>query len=324
MSKHLSSLHIHPFANNSFATFYTQGASPKTVLTRALSHNMSVIITGPKGSGKTHLIQALSQHMTQHGIHHLLTSAPLLIKSLVTANIRKNIKDLKIFFLDFPLILLDDIHALLRSKAAQDLVLLAMEHNTTIISTALPRQCALLHPKIFDRLKGATTLSLAGPSAEHTHYALELYAKELGTTLSAEEYAFLNTSNLDVNAQKALVSLKKRKGIAIENTLLHTQESLQKRLVPQKIINAISTTRHITAEDLCKTRPQKNVQNLQDLCIFLCRTHGAPLENLCTLFNKKHYASIHASCDRAQTLLSHNASTFEVLRDIEKHLTATP
>lgn len=323
MSKHFSALHTHPFAHNAFATFYTQGASPKDVIMRALAQNTSITITGSKDSGKTHLLQALSQHMAQHNIHHLLTSAPVLIKALITAKIRNNFQDLQAYFLEFSLILLDNIHALLRSQAAQDLVLRAMECNTTIVATTLPHQGALLHPKIFDRLKGALTLPLAPPSCAHEEHALNLYAQEIKAHISSQEHTFLRASTLDMNAKKALISLKNRKGTAIENMLLHTQTG-PKTLMPQSIINAISTTQHMTAGDLCKTRPQRQVRHLQDLCIFLCHSHGTPLARLCALFNKKHYASIRAACVRAQTLLSHNPSAFEVLRDIEKHITTTP
>ena len=317
-----SALHAHPFAHNSFATFYTQGHSPQSVLMRALTQNTSVTITGPQNSGKTHLLQALSGHMTHHGINHLLTSSSLLTKAIVSANRHKNLPTLKAYLLEFPLILIDNIHALLRSKAAQDLILCSMEHNTTIIATTFPRQSALLHPKIFDRIKGALTLPLPEPSPTHEHHILTIYAQSINATISQKEWSFLHTSPLDITTKKAVISLKARKGVSIESMLLQVQPSPQK-LLPKTIINAISATQHITALNLCKKRPQKSVKDLQDLCIFLCRTHGTSAANLCTLFNKKYYASIHASCGRAQTLLSHNASMFEVLRDIEKHLTAT-
>lgn len=314
MSRSFTFLHTTVFPENTFDTFYTKSVSLRETLSNAVEQKKPLTIIGDIQTGKTHVLHALAQHAHQINLLYIATTGHLLVKGALNDHGHS----LSTYLHNFDCLFIDDVHTLLRSKTAQNVLLTLLESGKTMIATTQPHHYAQLNPKLFDLLKGALSITLAPPS--HAHI-LEHYAQTLDVVLSSEEHSALQAHQTDISAKKALVSMKKRKGLSILNTLLTMRHASSKKFLPEQIIHALCASQAIARHLLCSKRPQKRIKELQDLCIFLCHMHGAQLSTLCALFNRKHYVSIHNARQRAKALISENSSIFKVLRDVEKHLT---
>ncbi|MCY4414099.1 MAG: hypothetical protein OXC30_03830 [Alphaproteobacteria bacterium] len=305
-------LHTRPFQEYSFESLHLYGKiiHLQEVIKSAYSQNQNVLLLGEAQSGKTHILHACTHIL----LGATLTSGSHLIQKLMkTLRLQETIEPASH-------LIIDNIHTLQRSHTAQSWLMQALQSGSTLIASCSYDDLSILTPSLRDTIKQSTVIILPKPSTEDIVQIIQHYIKLYEVTLTERELETLLCIK-ELSIIKTLVNLKKRKGITLTKNLLLGMGAQKKSLVAfTRIIDAVCGSQAITPERLCCTRPSRDDQVLQDLCIFLCKENGAPLDRLAQVFHKKHYSSLHSACKRASRHLTHNPHLFTVLHDIEKSL----
>lgn len=279
-----------------------------------------IVIIGPSGTGKTHLLNAManSLHKKNIGLFHGKAQQ-------LTA---MQIDELSLF--QTPSFFIDDLQSIKDSKEQQRKFLYFFDHAKAqnlfivICIDAHPSNYTGLSNKVRMRLTDGLLLELKKPDLGIRLKYTQHHAEKQGLAITKETTLSLAQRHSDFRAiNGALLTLQAYKDIAqISDTdmrqLLGT-ESLQKILSPKEIIKQVAKFYNISSLDIIGKKRNKNISQARHMAVFLCRElTTCTLAQIGEFFGGRDHSSIVYTINKVQSLQRSNQDTNNQITQLKK------
>jgi chromosomal replication initiator protein len=261
----------------------------------ALAAFNPIFIWGPPGSGKTHLLMALSQAFKKRGLNTLYARTETFTEHVVGAIRNSDMQHFRKTYRSPDILLFDDVHLLARKDATQEEFFHTFNtlHNTgrqiILSSQQPPAHLTDIEPRLISRFEWGINLHIEKLSAKELHIVLEKRCEHLHFPLSEEVQSFLVEHFPHSHAlHRAIEALILRVHLQ-SNAVYHRQSHLidqetakeflkdliekerEHTLTPDKIIHAVAAYYGIRNGDILgKSQSQECVAPRQ-LAMYLCR-----------------------------------------------------
>jgi chromosomal replication initiator protein len=250
---------------------------------------------------------------------------------LAESSDKKELPDFQQRFRAISVFCCEDIHAIAaRPQTQQQLLavideLLAHGNDVIISSTKMPGQLESYLPKLVNRFRGGTILTIKLPSSESRLLLLRHFAQQTKVTIPREALALLAES-VKVSPRELagiVTQLAERRGLIKRETIeeLLRQDYSTRKITPLRVTKAVATEFQVTLTALrSSTRSQVLVlprQTAMWLCRKLC---GTPLIQLGEFFERQHSSVLHA-VRRHEERLKSDASLRLRMTQIELSIT---
>lgn len=297
-----------------------------------------LFLWGETGTGKTHLLMALTQAFQKRGLKARYCRTETFTQHVVAAIRNSEMAQLRSTYRAADVLLIDDVHQLARKDATQEEFFHTFNtlHTTRrqlILTSALPPALLTdIEPRLISRFEWGITLHIGKLDSEELATLLDNRCRALEFSLPPEVCAFLvETFPHCTRLKCALEALILRShlqpcpSLGIQETQALLCDLIAKereiKLTPEKIINAAATHFGIRADLLAsKTQTQECVWPRQ-LAMYLCRKELKLSYNaLGRLFTRDH-STVMASVKQVEQKISdHDGETLTALFTIQKRL----
>lgn len=265
-----------------------------------------VYIYGISGSGKTHLLQAVTNALRNSGLKAIYARADTFTDHVVTAIRAGEMSHFREAYRNVDALIIDDVHVFSRKGATQEEFFhtfnaLHLEGKQIILSANIsPSELHLIEPRLVSRFEWGIVLPLAVHSQEQLRAILNKKAESLNFYLHPKLIDFLLetfTSNCKylVRALEALILRTHNTGkmmtVPVAKQILADliQEEEQNTLTPQKILKAVAEQFGIKAEDILGKAQNRDSVMPRQIAMHLCRTElKIPFVKIGDIFSKDH------------------------------------
>ena len=178
------------------ANFFT-----REVLQKQTGSYNPIFISGPTGSGKSHLLMALAHHLRAKGLKALYVKTEAFTEHVVWGMRQGMMRDVRSFYRHVDVLIVDDVHLLACKISTQEEFFhtfntLHGEGKSIILSSNLPpSQLVEIEPRLISRWEWGLTLPLM--PIDHPEELQELLDKRLrlhALTLDQKLYAYMLTN----------------------------------------------------------------------------------------------------------------------------------
>ncbi len=308
-----------------------------------------LFIYGESGCGKTHLLNAIGNHLTEHRKRkHLwyLTSENFLNEYIYALQNRK-LQETQKKFSQTDVLLLDDMQFLTNKKKSQEGLLfffseMERRHKQIVVtSTIPPAQLTGFDPRLSSFFHKGLIVDLIAPSYETRVQWIDGYAEKNGFSLLPEvrEFIAINLNGglhqlravmVRIAAQSSLLG----KPVSLNNTqrmLTHIDPNWARKngglgsfqpVKIDKIIEKVSNYMKIPPDVIIGYSRQREVSTARQICIFFCKE--LTQESLQTIgyhFSDRHYTTILHNYNKIKDELKKNPILSNILLEIKNQLT---
>ena len=258
-------------------------------------------LVGAAGCGKSALIREFVRDLTNASV----ITASEFAAQLAESSDKKELAEFQLRFRAISVFCCEDIHSISGRPQTQQQLLAAIEellghgNDVVVSSTQMPGQLATYLPKLVNRFRGGTILSIKLPSSEGRLLLLRHFAQQTKVTIPREALSLLAES-VKVSPRELaglITQLAERRGLIKRETieeLLRLDYSTHK-IAPLRVTKAVAAEFGVTLTALrSSTRSQALVlprQAAMWLCRKLC---GTPLIQLGDFFERQHSSVLHA------------------------------
>ncbi len=302
---------IGPFNENAYA------ASQAVLKNPGHSYN-PLFIHGNTGYGKTHLIQALGNHLkkafTDIKVHY--TTSERFASDYISSTQGSRINQFKEKYRKYDVLIMDDIQFLSKKEATQNelfhLFNILHENNKQIIfsSDMHPN----LIPDVADRLKSrfnqGIIIDIQAPDHESRAQIIKTKAKSLNVNLSDEIITYLadvvdgNIRELEgaVNTLLCHTQLKNRDLTVLDIKNLIKSNSRPKKMASIKeVIKTIADFYDISEEDMLNKNRRKEVVRPRQITMYILREiFNISYPTIGDKMGGKDHTTIMYSCDKVK------------------------
>lgn len=265
-----------------------------------------VYINGISGSGKTHLLQAVTHALRNHGLKAIYASAETFTDHVVTAIRASEMSHFRQAYRNVDVLIIDDIHILSRKGATQEEFFhtfnaLHLEGKQIILSSNVPpAELRLIEPRLVSRFEWGIVLPLAMHTTADLKAILNKKAEALNYYLHPKLVEFLLetfTSNGKylVRALEALIlrthDTGKMMTVPVAKHILADliAEEEQNTLTPQKILKMVAEQFGIKPEDILGKSQNRDAVLPRQIAMHLCRSElKMPFVKIGEIFSKDH------------------------------------
>ncbi|MBY0529509.1 MAG: chromosomal replication initiator protein DnaA [Rhabdochlamydiaceae bacterium] len=301
-----------------------------------------IYLHGSSGTGKTHLLMALSAAFSKIGISTLYVRSETFTEHVVSAIRSAQMQHFRQSYRNIDLLLVDDVHIFARRAATQE----EFFHTFNALHTAgkqiilaanvAPLYLEEIEPRLISRFEWGITFHLEKLDTAELSQVLKNRCKALEFPLSQEVIDFLiqtfpphpHTLNRALDTLILRTHLGKNQNpIALNrNTAAHLLKELiesekQSALTPQKVISSVAGYYGISSEDLLgKSQTQECVLPRQ-IAMHLCRTQlHLPFMKIGNLFSRDH-STVMTSVKQIQSKIEQREPELTLaLMEIKKRL----
>ncbi len=304
-----------------------------------------IYIWGAPGSGKTHLLMAITAALSKRGIKALYAKTETFTEHVVSAIRASDMLPFRTTYRYADVLLIDDIHLLARKDATQEEFFHTFNalhtSNRQIILTSQhpPSLLEEIEPRLVSRFEWGISLHLEKLQPDDLREVLNRKCDVLDFPLSDSTRTFLLQTFPQMQtlhrALEALILRLHLQSLGKPDQLdQHQAADLLKDLVqqeqshalsPQKIIHAVATYYGIRKEDILGKSQTQECVTPRQLAMYLCRTVlKLPFMAIGRIFSRDH-STVMTSVKAIQHELSiqnRNISTalFEIARTYDNHL----
>jgi chromosomal replication initiator protein len=303
-----------------------------------------VLLTGPHGAGKTHLLSAIAaeaQKRKPAGVR--LMSSTLFVEQFQTLLRKKgDTEAFRNFVRDNRLLLIDDVQ-FLASKPATEAEL--VEALTAVISNGgqvvlaadkEPDGLVGFDVRLANQLKSATVISIDTPDFELRRKILESKAKLYAATAPGFE---VPSSILDLLASRlrgpgrqldaAIRQLVLELGLAHQEVTMENVERVlagrfsepERRPTVDLIIAHVAKFYGLTKEQLLARTHKRAIARPRQIVMFLCRKYTRrSFPDLANRLGGKHHTTILYGAERVSELLASDEGLRREVSEIERNL----
>jgi len=301
-----------------------------------------LFIYGNSGLGKTHLIQAIGQHIYFNNKENLTvkyTKTEDYINDFIERlgygdNQRQQMAKFRQKYRNVDILLIDDIQLIESKKATIEEVFSMFDalynKNKQIVITAdrLPKELESLPDRLKTRFEMGITVELLPPDFETRVNILKNLAKSNGVSLPKDLLEYLAT-NYDKNVRELEGAFNKITAYSnITNEPLSTElankvfgvQLSKKTIKPEDILRACAKVFSVSETEIKGTSRIAQVATARQTAIYLIKDYTD--ENYVTIgerFGKKH-STIMYSYEKMKKELKYNAKLEDIVKEIKRIL----
>ena len=270
-----------------------------------------VVLYGPAGSGKTHLLQAFCQKLTRVGYKAIYARSETFTDHVVKAIRGGNMSHFREFYRAVDVLIIDDIQHLGKKNATQEEffhtfnTLHTLGKMIVLSSNSCPEVLQNIEPRLISRFVWGIVLPLTSLGKKDLVKMIEKKSQVFNYPLAPRAAEFLaeTFSSNPKSTVRALEALMLRSHLAKKSKVKAilpvnmVKELLQdliekektEEVSPERILNRVSEYYGITSQDLLgKSRKQECVVPRQ-LAMYLCReVLKFPYMKIGDLFSRDH------------------------------------
>ncbi len=265
-----------------------------------------IYVHGISGTGKTHLLQAATQALRDHGFNALYTRADTFTDHVVYAIRSGEMSAFRQTYRNADVLLIDDVHIFSRKAATQEELFhtfntLHLSGRQIILSShCSPAELQSIEPRLVSRFEWGIVLPLAIYSEKELKAILQNKAKSFNFPLHEKVASYLietfkSSSKALIRSLEALMlRMTGNQGIlsvpaakALLQDLILEEES--KSLTPLKIVQIISDYFGVETEDILGKAQSRDCVLPRQLAMHFCRTQlKMPFMKIGDFFGKDH------------------------------------
>lgn len=284
-----------------------------------------IYIYGSRGTGKTHLLQAVAYALKAKGLKVIYARAETFTDHVVAAIRAGEMATFRKAYRSSDVLLLDDIHVFSRKGATQEEVFHTFNtlhlagKQIILTSNCAPQELKMIEARLVSRFEWGIVLPLEPLQPEERLAALRVKAKALGVQLSsrAEEYLWRTfASNIgslcralealalrwhmrEAYAKDAIIQLAAAKNLLED---LAAEEAAH-TLHPDHVIRAAAEHFGIRIEDIVGRAQSRDFALPRQIAMHICRMQlKLPFTKIGEVFNRDH-TTVMASVTQIQTRL---------------------
>ncbi len=281
-----------------------------------------IYIYGPKGTGKTHLLQAVAYELKAAGLNVLYARGETFTDHVVAAIRAGEMTTFRKTYRSSDVLLLDDIHMFSRKGATQEELFhtfntLHLAGKQIILSSnCAPQELKMIEARLVSRFEWGIVLSLEPLAEEERLIVLRVKAKALGVRLSsrAEEYLWKTFSNNTSSLCRALEALALRwhmRESSLKDGIIHlasakglledlVREESAHALHPEEVVRASAEHFGIKIEDILGRAQSREFALPRQIAMHICRMQlKMPFTKIGDLFHRDH-TTVMASVTQIQ------------------------
>ncbi len=311
------------------------------------SHSIAfnpVYIHGPSGTGKTHLLMALTEMLRQNAVKTLYVRTELFTDHVVSAIRAGQMSLFRQSYRSTDVLIVDDVHFFSRKGATQEEFFhtfntLHMEGKQIVLSAnCSPQELQLIEPRLISRFEWGIVLPLKPLHGQTLKELLYKKAEALQFPLPSKIAEFLldtfksNSKSL-VKALEALILRVHLEGKEMAHSISLPsvkilladliQEELNTAITPQKIIHSVAEQHGIRVEDILGKEQTRMCVIPRQMAMYLCREElKMPYMQIGTLFSRDHSTVMAGVKQMKQSLSEDNQDLTNTLHAIIKKLHA--
>ncbi len=281
-----------------------------------------LFIYGATGLGKTHLIQAIGNYITQtkSNIKILYLATEQLMNILFTSIQfdKNNIAELKDKIRHMDVLLLDDIHFIKNSTYIHDELFnifnILYEENKQIVLTSdrLPREIPYIPERLVSRFQMGLIVDIKEPDFDTRLAILKQKTKNENLTVSEDILNYF-ANNIKGNVRllegalnklfaqavlvKRQIDIKLAREVVMSIIEPSTQyDEIKIKITSDEIIDVVLEFYKVSREDLLGTKRKKSIVIPRQICVYLLRKYtDLSLKEIAeTMRRKDHSTIIHA------------------------------
>lgn len=284
-----------------------------------------LFIYGDVGLGKTHLIQAIANHILQNDptFKIVYCSSEVFLNEMVSA-IRTGTQDaFRKRYREKNLLIIDDIQFIESRKGTQEEIfhtfnsMYQFNKQIVIVSDRPPEDMPFLESRLRSRFEGGMVVDVNKPEFETRLAILQKKCEERSYNVSKEVLEFI--------AQKYNSNVRELEGILMKLGSLNTlgkemitmtdavdilgAKAIKKgtRILPSDIINAVCSTFNVLEKDLKGTTRTDEVAFSRQIAMYLLRKElSLPLHEVARILNRKDHSTVLHAIDKVELLRLHD------------------
>lgn len=298
-----------------------------------------LFIYGGVGLGKTHLIQAIGNHVAEHQpdlrIHY--TTSQDFTDKIIEALQNKSIKEFLSHYQHTDILLIDDIQFLSGREKTQEIFfnifnsLYQLNKQIVMTSDRPPQAIPTIEDRLRSRFASGMIADINRPGLETRLAILRLKMNEKSVRVDDDSLHFIAESM--VNNIRELEGALNRVVAACElqgltPNLLLTQKILsplvtqtKKALNKERVVATVAEFFHLPAEELMKKTRKKEIVEPRQIAMFFMRQElSLPLSAIGKFFGgKDHTTTLHA-CEKIERRINENEAFREEINQIKERL----
>jgi len=300
-----------------------------------------LVFYGGSGLGKTHLMQAIGNHIKARNPHinMLYATAETFTNEFITAITKKTTDAFRQRYRSLDLLLLDDIQFLAGKGSSKEEFFHTFntlhEASKQIIfaSDRAPRDIPTLEERLTSRFDWGLTVDIQKPDLETRISILKARADAEGMTVPNDVFYYV-AEQVDSNIRElegsltrvtAYASLSSRP-ISLETAqeaLLYAQDRKNRNIIsPEMIISMVCEAFSTRPEDLSSKRRDRGVTLPRQIAMYLIREHcSISLVAIGALFGGRDHTTVLHACDKINEALRDDARVAVAINDLRRQLT---
>ncbi|NGX62644.1 MAG: Chromosomal replication initiator protein DnaA [Candidatus Anoxychlamydiales bacterium] len=330
-----------------YLTFSFFIASEKNLITlkllkEAASSNTSsfnpIFLYGPKGSGKTHILQALAHKFTERNLNVFYVSAKTFTNHVVDAIRNSAMAEFRKTYRNLDVLIVDDAQIFSKKLATQEEffhtfnTLHSMGKPIILSANSAPNMLDDIEPRLTSRFEWGISLYLEKLKKSDFKLVLKSQQSLLNLHLAAEIEKFIidNFNNI-TSIKKALKTIALNEHLDDQKSLDANKiknylsplilEEKEKDLDPEKIIQEVSIYFGLTSKDILGKSQTKECTFPRQFSMYLCRELlKMPFMKIGTIFQRDHSTVMTSIKSIKKELDNNKLDTFSALKQITKKL----
>ncbi|MDR3623977.1 MAG: chromosomal replication initiator protein DnaA [Chlamydiales bacterium] len=254
-----------------------------------------LFLSGPAGSGKTHLLMALATWLKSQGLKVIYTRAETFTEHVVSSIRAGEMQFFRESYRNIDALFIDDIEIFSRKGATQEELFhtfnsLHLEGKQIILSSKnLPKDLHDIEPRLISRFEWGIVLILEPLQKDEMKQLLLQKIESMNIKLPENTIEFFlntfkNSSKSLLKALEALVLRSHLEGISEKNTPLFSLDHIRNLLAdlikieeesiltPRKIIKTVAEFYGIRVDDILGKAQSKECSFPRQMAMYLCRS----------------------------------------------------
>jgi chromosomal replication initiator protein len=304
-----------------------------------------IYMYGPSGSGKSHLLMALTTALQKNGVSARYVKMETFTENVVAAIRSGNMQDFRKSYRLVDVLLVDDVHILSKKTATQEEffhtfnTLHTIGKQIILSAHSAPMFLQDIEPRLISRFEWGITLPLGILNREELKAMIEKRLILLGFPLSTRSIDFLLDTfsshlkslhkAIDALVLRAHSSKIKIKSTALQEKdirdILHDLIAQTQRNVlnPQKIVQIIAECYGIKSEDVLGKSQSHECTLPRQIAMFMCRNKiKMPFTHIGQFFRRDHSTVISSVNLIKEKEESNDQELLTTLRQISKKIEA--
>ncbi len=296
-----------------------------------------LLIIGPMGSGKTHLISAITNYIIKeyHDTNYVFIKGKNFVNTCGIAIFQNNRRELKQKFIDSDFIAIDDVHNLSGDEDSQKILIEIMDNclflgkQLVFTSLSYPKTFLSFHPALKSRLQSGLTVSILWPDKEGIIEILKKFAIEKGIALSNDISYYLadiagdNLKNLMELWHQCILTcapLEKELTLSsIRKVLSLKVNDVQKRV--RLIKEFVAKYFAVSIDDLSSNKRNKNIVQARQIAMYLTRRlTGISFNNIGKYFGNRDHSTVMYAIRKVKNSVEKDVKMRLFLSELENQI----